>query len=502
MKRRQNHQGAADPLGNAKATEGLQEGGPRDKKRGKKIEDPIKSGEGEENDSDNRMGSVTESPPSQDNVPAVEDTHVQAAMAEYICNFPKHAQEALDSTRRYLGEVSSKSADRTESDWFRSRAEEYWRILEKHQSVHPISALEYCTAGPEFAEGTVVICTSRQARRLLETCTLSVPLMVPRQFNDAPQPQKLLTIDQFRQQLQFRRPVRGNAWIDVQDFSNDDITRKWELDAALEHMEDPKCGPINFLNIRTLRENVVPWELQGLVDYRVLQEASGRAGVGNDNQRGLNFPDSFALWGKQGTWSLPHIDKHGLYTAVLCEEGEKLWFTWSLDGKALEQWANDRERGERYEPTQAGFPILMGNGDLLIQPPGTAHAPASVTNVVMTGYFFWCSRTMNTTARCALLDLKYPDIANEDVQPVLGDKLRHLAHASKLGRLPYNWGKQEDLVEFHRLEPVSSAQQTSLSPSVNLLLVNLSPARIQAEKRTLIHVRGPSDRLPTCAFSP
>jgi hypothetical protein len=276
----------------------------------KKIEDPIKSGEGEEDDSDNRMGSVTDSPPSQDNVPAVDDTHVQAAMAEYIFNFLKHAQEALDGTRRYVGKVSSKSADRTESDWFRSRTEEYWRILEKHQHVHPISALEYCNDGPEFAEGTTVICSSRQARRLLQTCTLSVPLIVPRKFNHAPQPQKLLTSEQFR------RPVRGSAWIDVQDFSNDDITRKWELEAALQHMEDPKCGPTNFLNIRTLRENVVPLGLQGLTDYRVLQEASRRAGVGNDNQRGLNFPDSFAPWGKQRTWSLPHIDKHGLLPDV------------------------------------------------------------------------------------------------------------------------------------------------------------------------------------------
>ncbi|EDU43474.1 hypothetical protein PtrM4_077930 [Pyrenophora tritici-repentis] len=275
--------------------------------------------------------------------------------------------------------------------------------------------------------------------------------MVPQQFNDAPQPRTLLTIEQFRQQLQFRKPVRGKAWIDVQDFSNEEITQKWELDDALKHMDNSRYGPVNFLNIRTLRDNVVPWELEGLADYRVLQEASDRAGVAKDNRQGLNFPDSFALWGKQGTWSFPHVDKHGLYTAVLCEQGEKLWFSWSLDDKELENWAKDRERGEKYEPSQAGFPVLMRNGDLLIQPPGTVHAPASVTNVIMTGYFFWSSRTMNTTARCALLDLEHPNITNEDVQPELGGRLKHLAHASKLRLQPYNWG-EEDLEEFQRLE--------------------------------------------------
>jgi len=457
MKRHRIDQGAAKQM---KGT------GPRNKEKGKKIQDPIRGGKSEEHISDSEMGPVTGTedscvacmrglPLSQDDVAAEDYTRVQAALGKYICEFPAQAQKALDGTLHYLEEVLSKSAHRMEGDRFPSQAKEYQRTLEQHRSVHPISALEYSNGGPEFAEGTIVICTSRQARQLLETCTLSVPLMVPRQFNDAPQPPKLLTIEQFRQQLHFRKPVRGNAWIDVQDFSNDDITKKWELDAALQHMEDPECGPINFLNIRTLRENVVPWELQGLADYRVLQE-SGRAGVGNDNQQGLNFPDTFALWGKQGTWSLPHVDKHGLYTAVLCELGEKLWFSWSLDGKALEEWANDRQCGGRYEPTQAGFPILMRDGDLLIQPPGTVHAPASVTNVIMTGYFFWCSRTMNTTARCALLDLKCPDITNEDVQPKLGDKLKHLAQASDLGRLPYHWGKQEDVAEFHRLEKVST----------------------------------------------
>ncbi|PZC89228.1 hypothetical protein A1F95_10444, partial [Pyrenophora tritici-repentis] len=381
---------------------------------------------------------------------AVNDTNVLAAVAQYIGDFPTQAQKALNGTLNYLENVLSKSFNETKSDRiFSLRAKEYKRILENRQDVHPISASDYCNGDSKFREGTIIICTSKQARQLLETCTLSVPLIVPQQFNNALQPRTLLTIDQFRQQLQFRKPIRGKAWIDVQDFSNEEITQKRELDGALQHMDNPELGPINFLNIRTLRENVVPWELQGLADYRVLQEASDCAGVANDNQQGLNFPDSFALWGKQGTWSFPHVDKHGLYTAVLCEQGEKLWFSWSLDDNGLKEWAVARD--ETYGPKPSGFPILLRSGDLLIQPPGTVHTPASVTNVIMTGYFFWCSRTMNTTARCALLDLKHPNITNEEVQPELGGKLKHLVRASKLKLRPYDWGKQEDLVKFHNL---------------------------------------------------
>jgi hypothetical protein len=62
----------------------------------------------------------------------------------------------------------------------------------------------------------------------------------------------------------------------------------------------------------------------------------------------------------------------------------------------MEQWA--------YCGEQCGtpFPILLGPGDILVQPSGTSHAPLSFTLVWMTGVMPLDSRDMARTAFLAV----------------------------------------------------------------------------------------------------
>jgi hypothetical protein len=175
----------------------------------------------------------------------------------------------------------------------------------------------------------------------------------------------------------------------------------------------------------------------------------------------LSNKDNFALWGKKEVWSSPHIDEHGLYTGVLCEEGEKLWYTWSLTDEEREQWAASREQSNRYHSKKPGFPTILRKGDLLIMPPGTVHAPLSLTNVVMHGFHVWCTRTMVRTARCALLDLKYPTCTNEEPRKELRNKLQNLVRASKARLPPYTWGDKEDHCAFAAIVKVSDYSKVS-----------------------------------------
>jgi hypothetical protein len=204
---------------------------------------------------------------------------------------------------------------------------------------------------------------------------------------------------------------------------------------------------------------VLPWELDGLLDYSVLHEATEYGEMSDyegANPSDLSNKDSFALWGKKGVWSYSHIDEHGLYTGVMCEEGEKLWYSWSLTDQEREKWAISREQNEGCPPERPGFPVSLRKGDLLIVPTGTVHAPLSLTNVVTHRFHVWCTRTMVQTARCALLDLRYPKITNEEPQKELRNKLQHLVRASKARLPPYTWGDKKDHCAFAALVKVSN----------------------------------------------
>jgi hypothetical protein len=205
-------------------------------------------------------------------------------------------------------------------------------------------------------------------------------------------------------------------------------------------MNATEVMPINFLDIQPLRHNVIPCELDGITDYSILHDATEYGSIGNEadlSPSDLSKKDGFILWRKQGAWSFPHIDEHGTYIGVLCEEGEKLWFSWTLADPGLQEWAETRQRGERYDPQSSDFSILLRRGDLLFQPPGTVHAPLSLTSMAMQGFLLWSSRTMVKTARSALLDLGYSEVTNHLPRKELKNKLQHLARASKAQLPPY-----------------------------------------------------------------
>ena len=96
--------------------------------------------------------------------------------------------------------------------------------------------------------------------------------------------------------------------------------------------------PINLLDVRAIRSKPFPWELEGVKHYGLLQERTNQSGLNNEviAANDLSSRTSFALWGQAGTWSLPHIDHHGVYTAVLNEERQKLWLSWNLTDAELE----------------------------------------------------------------------------------------------------------------------------------------------------------------------
>ncbi len=288
---------------------------------------------------------------------------------DFIQSYPATAKWSLmygiNMLEELIAQIQESDIAQTRKKRFSTDCRTYIDIIKSGKDVKPITATEYeqhiQQSAPSW-ENVLVVCSSREARNLLQRFDFRVPLLIPSELNDSPEPRSLYPKQHYEDILKFRKHAKGESYMDIQDLSTKHTTRRLKTSTAFARMNDPSGLPINFLDIRPVRQNVLPWEIDGLVDYSILHEATEYGGVSNYADAAptdLSNKDGFALWGKQGVWSFPHIDEHGLYTGVLCESGSKLWFSWFLTASEREEWAVPRQAGVRYEPEKAGFPILL-----------------------------------------------------------------------------------------------------------------------------------------------
>ncbi|KAI4650271.1 uncharacterized protein J4E79_009539 [Alternaria viburni] len=377
---------------------------------------------------------------------------------DFIRSYRATAKSSLESGICMLQELNTHVQEsdiaQARKRRFITESQSYIDMIKPGEDVVPITATQYEQRIQEPTptwNNNIIICTSTEARDLLQRLTLQIPLLIPSELNNSPSPRALYSAEHYEAVLKFRKHASTEPYMDVQDLTSKNITRRLTISTALKRMSDPTALPINLLDIRPIRQNVLPWELDNLADYSILSEATEYGGMSNHsdpNPSDLSSKTGFALWGKRGVWSFPHVDEHGLYTGVLCETGSKLWFTWSLSPSEREEWAESRQAGLQYAPNKPGFPIYLKKGDLLLMPPGTVHAPLSLEDVIMHGFHVWCSKTMVETAESALLDLRFPMCTNEEPRRELKGKLMHLVRASKARLGPYTWGDHGEFAEL------------------------------------------------------
>mgnify|MGYP007098518089 CR=1 FL=1 len=125
-----------------------------------------------------------------------------------------------------------------------------------------------------------------------------MPLLVPSELNDSPEPRSLIPKEHYESVLRFRKHAKSEPVMDIQDLSCKQVTRRLKMDTAFKRMNAPEGPPINFLDIRPVRRNVLPWEIDGLVNYSVLHEATEYGRMSNHadaNPSDLSNKDNFAL---------------------------------------------------------------------------------------------------------------------------------------------------------------------------------------------------------------
>ncbi|KAF4954210.1 hypothetical protein FGADI_5423 [Fusarium gaditjirri] len=174
--------------------------------------------------------------------------------------------------------------------------------------------------------------------------------------------------------------------------------------------------PVNLLNLGCLKENAIP-----AYDCLVFQ-----------------------LLASKGAAHLQHVGRLGVYTTALTEEGRKLWLVWP--GLELEELGT-------HEVPDGGVAVLVDEGDMLIQPPNTLHAPIALEDTLMTGTMHWHSSHLLDILRHTKAQVIDPVLTNETMSRQFLPKVKSLLRQWEVDladptKTPlYTWPPAESLAE-------------------------------------------------------
>lgn len=286
--------------------------------------------------------------------------------------------------------------------------EQYAGVLGNCKVGTPIAAAEYLSQSwkksqpaPDF-----ILCSQDDARRILDVSTPSLPILIP------PEPH----IEHHRLSMaQYLSYLKTTPEIDVHDFNQErsdghfDIPKRMESAAAIDLFEDASKGPVNLLNLGRYKQNPVPPCLSNLIPYQILESVKEQPESGKRTHvklSDLSECTAFHLCAKRGALSLAHMDHLGMMATIFNDDGEKLWPFWP--GADPNQWATSGEL-----PSSPPCALYLYPGCTLIQPPGTIHAPFSMTDVLMTGTMHWDSRNLLQVMKLSKLSTEFGHVTNE-----------------------------------------------------------------------------------------
>ena len=191
--------------------------------------------------------------------------------------------------------------------------------------------------------------------------------------------------------------------------------------------DDAKAAPLNLLSLQCQDDNVVPWPLAkhcNLLNQAAAASAaaSQSAFIGSDIYASAGklstdviskFIDlqsciHFMIFGQAGAISSWHMDAIGPYTWITLEPNAigkpadhvlKLWAYVRTDHLPVEEQkaimeAFIREGGDFQPPRHLIKVLCLIAGDTLIMPPGTIHAPITVTDCLFRGGMVMQKREM------------------------------------------------------------------------------------------------------------
>ncbi|OAA64754.1 Peptidase C48, SUMO/Sentrin/Ubl1 [Niveomyces insectorum RCEF 264] len=318
----------------------------------------------------------------------------------------------------------------------------YDNIIGRTVTGTAVSAAQFL----DLQTGDFLICSHAEVVQILATRPLRVPIFIPKTLsgynNDWGVPKESLE--------DYLELLRTYATLDAHYLDVDDVNCQPLSKRACDVIDDFQKGdkgPINLLNLQGPAKSP-PRCILG-PRFSILETVYENYQAGKRLQtlhHDLSASSRFNILGSAGSFSLPHIDHHGVITSVFCEKGEKLWILWpNLGVEDVKKWAETDS-----DPESAPVGIFLEEGDLLLQPAGTIHAPTSVTDCWMTGTMHWDARDLVTSMRLTELELRYRHTTNEDPAKEFRGKIDTIEALWRGKQGPWPW-PEEGVEEFSRL---------------------------------------------------
>lgn len=374
-------------------------------------------------------------------------------------------------------EIKNASSKKRKSTRFLD-LETYQSLLRRTVVSQPIDFEQYQALPPEpqYETPTYLECTEQQARKVLDDPdrVLWMPIVVRSGKKDRNKPANG-GIPKFIQRLKSdgkKVDVLAGERENTYHKSRQPITL--DTGIAIERLNNTNPEyPINFLNLRSKFHNPVPSCIANIDSFRILEDYPAKGSNGKTlpvMYSDISHCASFHVFGQRGAFSLPHIDHHGVFTTIQCDDGDKLWPIFpKLHQETFLAWARSTVGQVEVEsveqaslihadgyPSIAPFALYLHTGDLLIQPPGRLHFPFSLSTVLMTGTMHWHAKTMVQVVQQSLLEVIFSEVTNEEPDYNLSDKFHSIAKEWERSDSMYAWGTLTELNQYRKLIEVNT----------------------------------------------
>ncbi|CVL07187.1 uncharacterized protein FMAN_15316 [Fusarium mangiferae] len=354
---------------------------------------------------------------------------VPAPAGDLIQSYRSKAEDAVSRMMAMIDARKNAKSGTRESEDYKS-LHKYCRGVSVGRTM---SASDYMDLSQSTKpQDSIIVCTMAEATEIFIKGPPTIPVLIVGTPNPRP-----LRIDTFLAWLTCRDTLH------VHDFHRPSAKGRAPIalpskDAkALLEARDKVSGPaLNFLNLRGTKDDAGPECIKNMYDYKCIElsyadngkiEAEVSVGDLDDSTR-------FQLLASTGAIHLPHIDRHGVFTTVLNEQGEKVWLIWpNLGFEVLKNWDEENKL-----PT-APIAIHIEEGSYLIQPPSTLHAPVTMKTCLMTGTMHWYSGHLLDITQATCIINEDEKITNEDISDQFIPKMAKLLKLWRENKAPCSW---------------------------------------------------------------
>ncbi len=264
----------------------------------------------------------------------------------------------------------------------------------------------------------------------------------------------------------------------------------WRKTQGRAHIDEENM-PMNLLNISDIKPGHWPEGLSknyallfdaiercdGLIYQDLHPEGETELGIGKPGTLAYSHCDiqkcaQFRILAQRGAMSSWHIDNLGVYTFVHLEGNTgdddeqdedvvKYWpifplhhLTEEAKQEALADFAKPLMEGGstkwRPKPKEGIRVISLTRGDMLIQPPGTIHAPITLTDCFFLGGMAWKRSTMKQTMAVWEHLARNEDCTNENLPRQAQAILEYLENEVKESPGDFNLDTEEERENFQR----------------------------------------------------